>query len=160
MFIGRIAKRAGLSVDAIRFYERNEILTRPRRTEGGFRLYTDQDLEAVLFVRRTQRLGFSLPQIRELLNLSKNQSRPCATVRDRLQRKLNDVGAKIRELKHLDRELRIALQRCERELRKRAAHCPLLENSSKSPVKTRALRSHDENRSSLRARLPEFLSRR
>ncbi|MGH9710816.1 MAG: MerR family DNA-binding protein [Candidatus Acidiferrales bacterium] len=131
MFIGRIAKRAGLSADAIRFYERNEILTRPRRTEGGFRLYTDQDVEALLFVRRAQRLGFSLPQIRELLALSRNRSRSCAAVRDRLQRKLDDVRAKIRELEHLGGALRIALRHCEREVRKRAAHCPLLETPSK-----------------------------
>lgn len=132
MFIGRIAKRAGLSVDAIRFYERNEILTRPRRTEGGFRLYTDQDVEAVLFVRRAQRLGFSLPQIRELLTLSRSRGRSCAAVRDRLQQKLGDVRAKIHELEHLDSELRIALRHCERELRKQTSRCPLLESSSKS----------------------------
>ncbi|HET6200985.1 MAG TPA: MerR family DNA-binding protein, partial [Candidatus Acidoferrales bacterium] len=105
MFIGRIAKRAGLSVDAIRFYERNQILTRPRRTEGGFRLYTDQDVEAVLFVRRAQRLGFSLTQIRELLSLRRNRGRSCAAVRNRLQQKVRDVRAKIRGLKHLDSEL-------------------------------------------------------
>lgn len=130
MFIGRIAKRAGLSVDAIRFYERNQILTRPRRTEGGFRLYTDQDVEAALFVRRAQRLGFSLPQIRELLSLSRNRGRSCAAVRDRLQQKVRDVRAKIRELKHLDGELRVALRHCERELHKRDSRCPLLESSS------------------------------
>lgn len=132
MFIGRIAKRAGLSADAIRFYERNQILTQPRRTEGGFRLYTDQDVEAVLFVRRAQRLGFSLPQIRELLALSRSRDRSCAAVRNRLQRKLSDVRAKIHELEHLDSELRNALRRCERELRKRDSRCPLLESASKN----------------------------
>ncbi|MHB8410918.1 MAG: heavy metal-responsive transcriptional regulator [Candidatus Acidiferrales bacterium] len=139
MFIGRIAKRAGLSVDAIRFYERNQILTRPRRTEGGFRLYTDQDVAAVLFVRRAQRLGFSLPQIRELLSLSRNRGRSCAAVRTRLQQKVRDVRAKIRELKHLDGELRVALRHCERELRKRDSRCPLLESSSTNLLK----RSHE-----------------
>ncbi|MHB8540025.1 MAG: heavy metal-responsive transcriptional regulator [Candidatus Acidiferrales bacterium] len=139
MFIGRIAKRAGLSVDAIRFYERNQILTRPRRTEGGFRLYTDQDVAAVLFVRRAQRLGFSLPQIRELLSLSRNRGRSCAAVRTRLQQKVRDVRAKIRELKHLDGELRVALRHCERELRKRDSRCPLLESSPTNLLK----RSHE-----------------
>ena len=132
MFIGRIAKRAGLSADAIRFYERNQILTRARRSDGGFRLYTDQDVEAVLFVRRAQRLGFSLPQIRELLALSRSRDRACAAVRNRLQQKVRDVRAKIRELEHLDSELRIALRRCERELRKRDSRCPLLESASKN----------------------------
>lgn len=141
MFIGRIAKRAGLSVDAIRFYERNQILTRPRRTEGGFRLYTDQDVEAVLFVRRAQRLGFSLTQIRELLSLRRNRGRSCAAVRNRLQQKVRDVRAKIRGLKHLDSELRVSLQHCERELRKRDSRCPLLESS---PTKLQK-RPHEES---------------
>ncbi|HKV27928.1 MAG TPA: MerR family DNA-binding protein [Candidatus Acidoferrales bacterium] len=131
MFIGRIAKRTSLSVDAIRFYERNGILAPPQRSEGGFRLYTDQDVEALLFVRRAQGLGFSLPQIRELLALSRDRGRSCAAVRERLQRKLADVRAKIGVLEHLDGELRIALRHCERELRKRASRCPLLEASSK-----------------------------
>ncbi|MGH9727303.1 MAG: MerR family DNA-binding protein [Candidatus Acidiferrales bacterium] len=130
MFIGRIAKKAGLSVDAIRFYERNAILTRSARTEGGFRLYTDHDVEALLFVRRAQRLGFSLRQIRELLALSRNRVRSCAAVRDRLRQKLGEVQDKIREMEHLDGELRIALRRCERELRKRKSQCPLLETPS------------------------------
>lgn len=141
MFIGRIAKRAGLSADAIRFYERNQILTQPRRTEGGFRFYTDQDVDAVLFVRRAQRLGFSLPQIRELLSLRRDRGRSCAAVRNRLRQKVRDVRARIRELKHLDGELRVALRHCERELRKRDSHCPLLESSSKSSVKPR----HEES---------------
>ncbi|MGH9730887.1 MAG: MerR family DNA-binding protein [Candidatus Acidiferrales bacterium] len=144
MFIGRVAKRVGLSVDAIRFYERHEILTRARRSEGGFRLYTDQDVEALLFVRRAQRLGFSLPQIRELFALSGKRGRACAAVRERLQRKLSDVRAKLRELKHLDGELRIALRHCERELRKRASHCPLIDGRQKAHPRTHA-RPCDEN---------------
>lgn len=133
MYIGRIARKTGLSVDAIRFYERSEILARPRRTQGGFRLYTDQDVEAVLFVRRAQRLGFSLPQIRELLALSRNRGRACAAVRDQLQRKRGDVRAKIRELEHLDNALRAALRHCQTELRKRASRCPLLASAAKQP---------------------------
>ena len=64
MQIGIVAKRIGLSVDAIRFYERNGLLPRAQRTEGGFRRYGENDVETVAFVRRVQGLGFNLSEIR------------------------------------------------------------------------------------------------
>ena len=91
MQIGIVAKKIGLSVDAIRFYERNGLLPRPSRTEGGFRIYGDSDIETLAFVRRVQGLGF-----------------------------------KLSDLHKLEHELRLALRSCNRELRKRNAHCPIL----------------------------------
>src|SRR5215468_4806118 len=58
MQIGMVAKKIGLSVDAIRFYERNALLRRAPRTEGGFRRYGEEDLETLAFIRRVQRPGF------------------------------------------------------------------------------------------------------
>jgi DNA-binding transcriptional MerR regulator len=69
MHIGSVAKRIGLTPDAIRFYERSALLPRPPRTEGGFRQYSDKDVETLAFVRRVQGLGFKLSEIRSLLNL-------------------------------------------------------------------------------------------
>lgn len=128
MHIGGVARQAGVSIDAIRFYERTDILARAPRTAGGFRVYTDKDVATVRFVQRAQRLGFTLPQIRELLALSRNRIRACATVRDRLHTKLGDIRAKIRELEHLERELQAALRSCRHELRKHSSRCPLLES--------------------------------
>ena len=67
MQIGIVAKKIGVSVDAIRFYERNGLLRRPPRTEGGFRRYSENDVETLAFVRRVQGLGFKLSEIREAL---------------------------------------------------------------------------------------------
>lgn len=132
MHIGNIAKQAGVSVDAIRFYERSRILARAPRTLGGFRVYTGEDIAAIRFVRRAQHLGFTLPQIREILTLRRNDVRACAAVRDRLQGKLNEVQAKIRELNQLDSELHAALRNCQRQLRKRpSSQCPLLDKLPK-----------------------------
>lgn len=132
MHIGNIAKQAGVSVDAIRFYEKTHILTRAPRTLGGFRVYTGEDIAAIRFVRRAQHLGFTLPQIREILALSRNDVRACAAVRDRLHAKLGEVHAKIRELNQLDRELHAALRNCQRQLRKeRSSRCPLLDKLPK-----------------------------
>lgn len=69
MQIRIVAKKIGLSVDAIRFYERNALLRRAPRTEDGFRQYGEDDLETLGFIRRVQRLAFKLNEIRGLLNL-------------------------------------------------------------------------------------------
>lgn len=91
MQIGAVAKRIGLSVDAIRFYERNSLLSRPPRTQGGFRQYAESDVETLAFIRRVQGLGFKLREIRGLLGLRGSRLQPCAPVRRRLQEKLADV---------------------------------------------------------------------
>lgn len=132
MHIGKVAGQARVSVDAIRFYERQNILAKAPRTAGGFRLYGDADVATVRFVQRAQHLGFTLPQIRELLSLRGNRRRACVAVRERLQSKLGEIRVKIRELEQLDLELRAALRNCSRELRKQSSRCPLLENSSKA----------------------------
>lgn len=130
MQIGIVAKKIGLSVDAIRFYERNALLPRPLRTPGGFRQYADSDIETLAFIRRVQGLGFKLSEIRSLLRLRGNRLQPCAPVRQRLQEKLADVHRKLADLHHLEHELRVALRNCDKELRKRGAHCPILREKS------------------------------
>ena len=78
MQIGKVGKRVGLSVDAIRFYERNALLPRPPRTQGGFRQFDESDVETLGFIRRVQNLGFTLREIRDLLELRRTRLRPCA----------------------------------------------------------------------------------
>ena len=130
MHIGRVAEEAGLSVDAIRFYERNSLLRRAPRTEGGFRQYGEDDLETLAFIRRVQGLGFKLSEIRSLLDLRGSRLQPCAPVRRRLQGKLADVRRKLADLRKLEQELRIALHSCDKELRKKNAHCPILRETT------------------------------
>jgi MerR family transcriptional regulator, copper efflux regulator len=129
MHIGTVAKRIGLTPDAIRFYERNALLPKPLRTEGGFRQYGESEVETLAFIRRVQGLGFTLAEIRGLLNLRGSRLQPCAPVRCRLQAKLADVRRKLADLRHLEHELRLALRCCDRELRKQDAHCPILRNT-------------------------------
>lgn len=134
MQIGIVAKKIGLSVDAIRFYERNALLPCPPRTQGGFRQYAESDVATLAFIRRVQGLGFKLSEIRGLLNLRGNRLQPCAPVRRRLEEKLSDVQQKLGNLRKLERELRLALRSCNRQLGKRSAHCPILrEGTSRGP---------------------------
>src|SRR5207245_8781166 len=103
--IGAVAKQTGLTVDAIRFYEKERLLKRPARTEGGFRLFSGQDVEDVRFIRRAQALGFSLSEIRELLILQGEQLETCSHVRDVLKDKLKIVREKIAQLQKFEGEL-------------------------------------------------------
>lgn len=67
--IGQVAQRTGLSVDAIRFYEKSGLLARPARTQGGYRLYEEREVADLEFIQKAQQLGFSLNEIRELFSI-------------------------------------------------------------------------------------------
>jgi DNA-binding transcriptional MerR regulator len=114
--IGQVARETGLTVDAIRFYEKQRLLKPAPRTEGGFRLFSEQDLQHIQFIRSAQELGFSLNEIRELLALQGEQVEACAYVRDMLTAKLGAVRQKISELRKLERQLAADLKQCERRL--------------------------------------------
>jgi DNA-binding transcriptional MerR regulator len=128
MQIGIVAKKVGLSVDAIRFYERNALLPRAARTKGGFRRYGERDIETLAFIRRVQGLGFKLSEIRGLLSLRGSRIQPCAHVRLHLRTKLADVRQKLENLNKLERELQLALRSCDEELHKQDVHCPILQD--------------------------------
>jgi MerR family transcriptional regulator, copper efflux regulator len=136
MQIGTVAKKIGVSVDAIRFYERESLLPRAPRSLGGFRQYGENDVQTLAFIRRVQDLGFKLSEIRGLLNLRGNRLQPCAPVRQRLEEKLVDVRRKLGDLQKLERELRLALRSCNKELRKRPAQCPILRAADKGKPKS------------------------
>jgi len=139
MQIGHIAKQTGLSVDAIRFYERNKLLAAPIRSEGGFRLYSSDDLTALRFIRSLQTLGFSLNEIREFVSLRTNDLRACSAVRSMLDHKLRDIHAKRIALAQLEDELKAALTKCNSQLRRRLGKkngsCPVLTVFGKSKHK-------------------------
>jgi len=130
MQIGQISKQAGVSIDAIRFYERSGLLAAPPRSEGGFRLYTSSDLSALQLIRNMQTLGFSLNEIREFLSLRSNDLRACSEVRKMLDHKLRDICAKRIALAKLEGELKDALAKCNSQLShprgKQNGRCPVL----------------------------------
>lgn len=137
MHIGNVAKKIGVTPDAIRFYERNALLPRPPRSAGGYREFVDADVETLGFIRRVQRLGFTLKEVRELLQLRQLKLQPCAPVRRRLEQKLLDVHSKLTDLRRLEHDLRTALHGCDKKVRGHSARCPLLAG-------TGALKSRNE----------------
>ncbi|GAC1432901.1 MAG: hypothetical protein NVS1B11_00010 [Terriglobales bacterium] len=131
--IGELAKRSQLTVDAIRFYERRRLLPTPIRTEGRFRLYTENDVERLRFVRQMQTLGFSLAEIIRLAQLRTDKDHACESVREFLKGKLAEVAAKIEELQQIQAELKTDLRKCNQALKqrrgKKACACPVLEQT-------------------------------
>ena len=76
--IGEVARRAGVGVETLRFYERAGLLDRPARTEGGYRLYDAETLKTLEFIKRAQSLGFTLAEIKRIIAESRAGQRPCA----------------------------------------------------------------------------------
>jgi len=131
MQIGELAKRTTLTVDAIRFYEKRRLLPKALRSTGGFRLYTTGDIEQLHFIRQMHELGFSLREIRELIELRTRKVAACGSVRELLKEKLVGVRTKLHELQKLEAELMADLRKCNKELNRRQRHaasaCPVLE---------------------------------
>lgn len=122
MRIGELARTVDVNVETIRYYQRIGLLALPERPYGGVRSYNDEDLQRLRFIRRAQQLGFSLEDIRELLELS---SSDCKRVEKLAVEKLSLVKARLRELRRIESILTMTVQQCAR--RKGNQPCPIIE---------------------------------
>jgi MerR family mercuric resistance operon transcriptional regulator len=132
--IGQVAQKTGLTVDAIRFYEKSGLLPRPARTQAGYRLYEEREIADLEFIQKAQQLGFSLNEIRELFSIQRHPHEVCEHVRDLIAQKLAVVRDKITELRGMETQLAGALRQCRTALRQPAKHrdsCPVLEAITK-----------------------------
>jgi MerR family transcriptional regulator, copper efflux regulator len=121
--IGSLAKRAGVGIDTVRYYERAGLLTPSRRLASGYRRYTELELARLRFIRRAQALGFTLNEVRELLTLSAR--RDIARVKRSAQAKLVDVEKRIAALEKVREGLATLVAACPGH--GRAADCPILQ---------------------------------
>ena len=112
--IGEVARRSGVSIDTLRYYERLRLLPRPRRSSGGFRLFTPEHVLRVQFIKQAQDLGFSLEEIKSLL--ATGGAEECRKVRDLLQRKLTELDDGLKAMKGFRRVLARHLSECEENL--------------------------------------------
>jgi MerR family transcriptional regulator, mercuric resistance operon regulatory protein len=113
--IGEVADITGVSIDALRYYERRGLIKTPQRTDGGFRRYSTDALHRVSFIKQAQGLGLTLDDIQELLREHRSQS-ACERVHALLLKRIGDVDARIKELRELRTTLEIHRQSCERAL--------------------------------------------
>jgi DNA-binding transcriptional MerR regulator len=124
--IGEVATCAGVSIDAVRYYERLKLLPRARRTSGGFRLFGPDSVERVLFIKQAQELGLTLDEIKGLL--ATGGAEECRKVHDLLNKKIEELDSRMDSLKKFRRVLARHLSECERELREHGqdACCPVV----------------------------------
>lgn len=110
--IGRLASETGTTVETVRYYERAGLIPAPARTEGNYRSYRAQDLERLRFIRRTRDLGFTLAEVRALLEMAGERERDCGTVDALASRHLEEIDRKIADLTALRRELAGVIASC------------------------------------------------
>ena len=124
MKIGEVAKRSGVGIETIRFYEREGLLQEPERRPSGYRQYNESTLKRLEYISRAKELGFTLAEIRELLDLSFAAHLGCDHIRQRAEGKITDIENKIRNLQKMRRSLRTIVDRCKT---KDSPHdCPLI----------------------------------
>lgn len=120
--IGALARRAGVGIDTVRYYEREGLLEPRTRLASGYRRYSGHEIARLRFIRRAQALGFSLSEIRELLSLSSH--RDVGRVKKKAQAKLSDVDRRIAELQRVRAALADLVKACPGH--GRPEECPIL----------------------------------
>ncbi|BAZ02811.1 transcriptional regulator [Tolypothrix tenuis PCC 7101] len=129
--VGEVCRKMGLNPQTIYFYERIELIPAPKRTESGYRLFSDKDVERLSFISRAKALGMSLDEIKDILKLKDGRSLTCQAMQARLLKKLQEIEDNIRQLQGLRDELLPLVDRC----RQNANHpdpsheCVVLEES-------------------------------
>jgi len=128
--IGELAAASGLTRDALRYYERQGLLPRSRRTSGGFREYDGGAVDRVRFIKQAQAHGLTLREIRDLVSHQSDAGRTrCRHVRDLLAHKLEQLEGRRRELDAFCKTLQQYLEMCDRALEARTTvDCPVVEN--------------------------------
>jgi MerR family transcriptional regulator, copper efflux regulator len=126
--IGEVARRAGVNVETVRYYERRGLVADPPRTDAGYRQYPDSTVRRIRFVKRAQELGFSLREIAELLDLRVEEGAPCAAVLDRTRAKMADIDRRIADLEEMRAALEPLVDACAAETG--ATDCVILDHLS------------------------------
>ncbi len=124
--IGSLAKQAEVNIQTIRYYERRGLLPEPERTASNYRVYAGDTLQRVRFIKRAQELGFTLSEIKELLELRASPRSCCEDVRARSKAKIRNIDEKVRSLEAMRKALSKLVRACSG--RGPVTECPILES--------------------------------
>lgn len=129
MKIGEVARRTGIGVETLRFYERSGLLAPPVRTESGYRIYKADALERLDFIKRAQTLGFTLEEIRQIINESHAGGSPCSDVRRIMRQRLQELDERMEVMRQYRDELAQTIAKWE-EIGDAPGHvCGLIESA-------------------------------
>jgi DNA-binding transcriptional MerR regulator len=127
--IGEVSKRSGIGVEALRFYEKGGLLDKPSRTYGGYRVYGEDVLERLAFIKQAQALGFSLDEIRRIVEDARKGQSPCEEVREIVRRRMEELDERLCELQKYRKELKQTLDEWDKVGRAPGRICGLIEGS-------------------------------
>ena len=102
--ISKLARLAGVGVETIRFYQRKELLREPKAI-GAFRIYSPEDAQRIIFIKRAQDLGFTLNEVKDLLELNTKSRVTCSTVKTKTEAKIKEIEEKIADLYRMKKSL-------------------------------------------------------
>lgn len=131
--IGELSKRTGVHIETVRYYERIGVLPKPPRTEGGYRLYDQEQIKRLSFVKRSRDLGFSLNEVRALLDLVDTGKYTCGQVHEMTKVHLESVRKKVADLRRLERVLKDMAAECSRG---NIPDCPIVDTLFDEPKRT------------------------
>lgn len=124
MKIGELAQRTNTPVETIRYYERQGLLSEPGRSDGNYRIYEDAHVQRLSFIRHCRGLDMTLDEIRVLLKFKDAPTENCAAVNALLDEHIGHVAQRIRELRHLEKQLKTLRETC--MVSQDAGHCGIL----------------------------------
>lgn len=133
LFIGRLARELGLNPRTIRYYETLGLLPEPSRTPSGYRYYTPEAADRLRFIKKAQRLGFTLREIKDILLLKEEGTKPCLHVKNLALKKIKELEELIKESRVLREDLKALLK--SKPLPKEGMICPHIEATVTRSIK-------------------------
>jgi DNA-binding transcriptional MerR regulator len=130
MKIGEVSKRSGVGVEALRFYEKSGLLDRPGRTYSGYRTYGRDVLKRIAFIKQAQVLGFTLDEIRQLIEHKGNGENPCREVRTMVRNRLDELQERIAQMTRYRKQLSAELAKWDEAGELDGHVCGLIEGSN------------------------------
>jgi MerR family copper efflux transcriptional regulator len=127
--IGEVAKRTGIGIETLRFYERSGLLNRPARTEGGYRLYDGEALDTLDFIKRAQTLGFTLEEIKRIIAESRAGESPCDEVREIVRQRLTELDQRLAQMQQYRNALAHTLKQWDERGQADGRFCGLIEET-------------------------------
>lgn len=125
--IGILAEMCGVRIDTIRYYERFKLIHADRRSKSGYRLYNDESVRQVMFIKRAKELGFTLAEIKKLLALKSSKDATCATMLERTHTKILEAKKQVKELGRIEKALKHLSKICPGDDTP-ISQCPILEH--------------------------------
>ena len=151
MLAGDVAKKLGIGVQTLHYYEREGLIPAPPRSGSGYRLFTPELVDRLRFIRKAQALGLPLAEVKDILRLTEEGNSPCVRVRDALTAKLQEVNERLRELESFRDELASLIEHAPplRERRGSPHVCAIVEQATplrraraaEAPLKARRSRA-------------------